>query len=73
MNIFILQFADINSHWQRRYTSRRNPYCRTICHELRMTMEALAYNPKCPGWAKNIIYKAITMASNLAPQTEAQS
>merc|ERR1712241_1365629 len=56
-----------------RYTSRRNPYCRTICHELRMTMEALAYNPKCPGWAKNIIYKAITMASNLAPQMETQS
>ena len=67
---FIPQFADKQ---QRRYTSRRNPYCRTICHELRMTMEALAYNPKCPGWAKNIIYKAITMASNLAPQMEAQS
>ena len=70
---FTPQFADINSLLQIRYTSRRNPYCRTICHELRMTMEALAYNPKCPGWAKNIIYKAITMASNLAPQMEAQS
>jgi len=56
-----------------RYTSRRNPYCRTICHELRMSLEALAYNPKCPQWAKNIIYKAISAANNLAPQMEAQS
>ena len=71
-----------------RYSSRRNPYCRTICHELRLAVEALAYNPKCPGWAKNVIYKvkyeirkadlnysffqAITAVSNLAPATEAQ-
>ena len=40
-----------------RYTSRRNPYCRTICHELRLSMEALAYNPRCPTWARTIIYK----------------
>lgn len=53
-----------------RYTSRRNPYCRTICHELRLSLEALAYNPKCPVWAKNIIYKAIAMANNLAPQID---
>ena len=26
-------------------------------HELRLSMEALAYSPKCPGFAKNIIYK----------------
>lgn len=51
-----------------RYSSRRNPYCRTICHELRLSLEALAYNPKCPVWAKNIIYKAIAMANNFAPQ-----
>ena len=40
-----------------RYSSRRNPYCRTICHELRLSMEALAYNPKCPAFARTIIYK----------------
>jgi len=38
-----------------------------------MSLEALAYNPKCPQWAKNIIYKAISAANNLAPQMEAQS
>ena len=31
--------------------------CRTMFHELRLSMEALAYSPKCPGFAKNIIYK----------------
>ena len=71
-----------------RYSSRRNPYCRTMCHELRLAVEALAYNPKCPVWAKNVIYKAnyairkaalnyfflqaITAVSNLAPAAEAQ-
>jgi len=56
-----------------RYNSRRNPYCRTICHELRLSLEALAYNPQCPVWAKNIIYKAISMANNLAPQHDTQT
>jgi len=55
-----------------RYGSRRNPYCRTIFHELRLSMEALAYSPKCPGFAKNIIYKAIAFVSTLAPAMEAQ-
>jgi len=53
-----------------RYTSRRNPYCRTICHELRLSMEQMAYSPKCPGFIRNIIYKAIAFASSLAPQVE---
>jgi len=56
-----------------RYQSRRNPYCRTICHELRMSLEALAYSPKCPGWAKNIIYKAISVATSLGPVAPGQS
>ena len=56
-----------------RYQSRRNPYCRTICHELRMSLEALAYSPKCPGWAKNIIYKAISVATSLGPAAPGQS
>jgi len=55
-----------------RYTSRRNPYCRTMCHELKLSVEALAYNPKCPTWAKNVIYKAIAFVSNLAPAMEGQ-
>merc|ERR1719278_1454686 len=54
-----------------RYTSRRNPYCRTICHELRMSLEALAYNPKCPSFVRSLIYKAIGLAVSLAPQMEA--
>ena len=56
-----------------RYQSRRNPYCRTICHELRMSLESLAYSPKCPGWAKNIIYKAISVATSLGPAPPGQS
>jgi len=55
-----------------RYGSRRNPYCRTMFHELRLSMEALAYSPKCPGFAKTIIYKGIAFVSNLAPAMEAQ-
>ena len=31
-------------------------------HELRLSMEALAYSPKCPGFAKNIIYKVALYA-----------
>jgi len=55
-----------------RYASRRNPYCRTMCHELRLSMEALAYSPKCPGFVRNIIHKGIAFVSNLAPTMEAQ-
>jgi len=54
-----------------RYASRRNP-CRTMCHELRLSMEALAYSPKCPGFVRNIIHKGIAFVSNLAPTMEAQ-
>jgi hypothetical protein len=52
-----------------RYSSRRNPYCRTMFHELRMTMEHLAYSAKCPGIAKTLIHKVIQLVSNLAPAT----
>jgi len=55
-----------------RYSSRRNPYCRTVCSQLRMNLEALAYSNSCPNWAKNIIYKGIMFVSNLAPATAAQ-
>merc|ERR1740124_1605127 len=55
-----------------RYSSRRNPYCRTMCHELRLSMEALAYNPRCPTLVKNVIYKAVSFVANLAPVIEGQ-
>ena len=38
-----------------------------------MSLEALAYSPKCPGWAKNIIYKAISVATSLGPVAPGQS
>ena len=50
-----------------RYTSRRNPYCRTMCHELRLSMEAVAYSSKCPAWAKNVIYKVWLIMSSSVP------
>lgn len=55
-----------------RYGSRRNPYCRTMFHELKLSMEALAYNPKCPTFVKTAIYRGIAFVSNLAPAVEAQ-
>ena len=35
-------------------------------HELRLSMEALAYSPKCPGFAKNIIYKVALNENEIA-------
>jgi hypothetical protein len=53
-----------------RYGSRRNPYCRTMCHELRLSLETVAYSARCPVWAKTVIHKAITFVSTLAPNTQ---
>merc|ERR1719186_870093 len=55
-----------------RYSSRRNPYCRTMFHELKLAMDTLAYSPRCPGLVRNVIYKAIAFVSNMAPATAAQ-
>jgi len=52
-----------------RYSSRRNPYCRTLFHELRLAMDSLTYSPRCPVWARNVVIKAIAFVSNLAPAT----
>ncbi|XP_023340399.1 Krueppel homolog 2 [Eurytemora carolleeae] len=52
-----------------RYSSRRNPYCRTMFHELRLVMEQFAYSAKCPGMLKTMIHKVIQVVSNLAPAT----
>jgi len=50
-----------------RYGSRRNPYCRTMFHELRLSLEAISCNSRCPGFVKTVLYKGIVFASNLAP------
>jgi len=56
-----------------RYGSRRNPYCRTMFHELKLSMEAIAYNQNCPAFVRTAIYRGIGFVSNLAPaQAEAQ-
>ncbi|GAB1601552.1 transmembrane protein 33-like [Argonauta hians] len=52
-----------------RYTSRRNPYCRTLFHEMRITVEMLCSKPQCPAIVRNICYKGIAIISRLSPQT----
>jgi len=34
--------------------------CRTMFHELRLSLEHFAYSPKCPSFLKGIIYKVNT-------------
>jgi len=50
-----------------RYTSRRNPYTRSIFYELRMSLEQSAANPSLPQFVRNVIFKGIGVVSNLAP------
>ena len=50
-----------------RYTSRRNPYTRSIFYELRMSLEQSAANPSLPQFVRNVIFKGIGIVSNLAP------
>ncbi|XP_052078546.1 transmembrane protein 33-like isoform X1 [Mytilus californianus] len=50
-----------------RYSSRRNPYCRTLFHELRVTIEYLCNKPQCPAMVKNMLTKIIAFISRLAP------
>ena len=50
-----------------RYTSRRNPYTRSIFYELRVSLEQTSANPSVPQFARNIIHKGIGVVSNLAP------
>ena len=44
--------------------------CRTICHELRLSMEQMAYSPKCPGFIRNIIYKVQSNKKNCGRHME---
>ena len=52
-----------------RYSSRRNPYTRAVFYELRISLEQAAAAPNFPNFARGILYKAIAMVSNMAPQT----
>ncbi|KAL4230159.1 Transmembrane protein 33 [Mactra antiquata] len=55
-----------------RYASRRNPYCRTLFYELRMTVEYVCNKPQCPAFVRNISLQAIAFISRLAPQVTPQ-
>lgn len=55
-----------------RYSSRRNPYTRSIFYELRMSLEQTSQSPSVPQFARNLIYKGIAIVSSLAPPTMAQ-
>ncbi|XP_060065288.1 transmembrane protein 33-like [Ylistrum balloti] len=51
-----------------RYSSRRNPYCRTLFSEMRMTVEYLTNKPQCPGIVRTLCNKSIALIYRLAPQ-----
>lgn len=50
-----------------RYTSRRNPYSRTVFRELRLVTEHYASRPACPGFLRQFLYRTISVLSQLAP------
>lgn len=55
-----------------RYSSNRNPYCRTLFSELRMTIEYVVNKPMCPVFIRSVVFKAIAFISRLAPQVSQQ-
>lgn len=50
-----------------RYSSRRNPYTRSVFYELRMGLEQLAAQPSTPQFLRNLIFKGVNTISNMAP------
>ncbi|KAM5193145.1 transmembrane protein 33 isoform 1-T2 [Mantella aurantiaca] len=50
-----------------RYTSRRNPYCRTLFTELRIILEHLIMKPACPDFVRRLGLSGIAFISRLAP------
>ncbi|XP_069749516.1 transmembrane protein 33-like [Narcine bancroftii] len=50
-----------------RYSSRRNPYCRTLFYELRVAIEQLTARPSCPNFLRTACHKAIRLICKLAP------
>ncbi|MEQ2270540.1 hypothetical protein XENORESO_000158, partial [Xenotaenia resolanae] len=50
-----------------RYTSRRNPYCRTLFTELRILLEHFIMKPACPAFLRRMCLSSIAFVSRLAP------
>ena len=50
-----------------RYMSRRNPYSRQTFTELRIALESLTQDARCPDFAKRGIHGGIALLSRLAP------
>uniref|UniRef100_A0A8C4RPK0 Transmembrane protein 33 n=1 Tax=Erpetoichthys calabaricus TaxID=27687 RepID=A0A8C4RPK0_ERPCA len=50
-----------------RYSSRRNPYCRTLFTELRILVEQLITKPSCPAFIRRMCLSSISFISRLAP------
>ncbi|XP_061690653.1 transmembrane protein 33 [Syngnathoides biaculeatus] len=50
-----------------RYTSRRNPYCRTLFTELRILLEHFIMKPACPAFFRRMCLSSIAFVSRLAP------
>lgn len=50
-----------------RYQSRRNPYCKQMFYELRVTLEQLISQPQCPQFVKNIVQRFVGFVIRLSP------
>ncbi|XP_078534380.1 transmembrane protein 33 [Lissotriton helveticus] len=50
-----------------RYSSRRNPYCRTLFTELRIILEYGIMKPACPEFVRKLCLSSIAFISRLAP------
>uniref|UniRef100_A0A9L0I4N8 Transmembrane protein 33 n=1 Tax=Equus asinus TaxID=9793 RepID=A0A9L0I4N8_EQUAS len=50
-----------------RYSSRRNPYCRTLFNELRIIVEHIIMKPACPLFVRRLCLQSIAFISRLAP------
>ena len=54
-----------------RYSSHRNPYSRTMFHELRRMAEAQAASPSCPGFVATLLRRGVDLTVNLSPPVAA--
>jgi len=50
-----------------RYASRRNPYTRTMCHEMRVAAESAAARPQVPQAVRNAVHWMVARISSMAP------
>ncbi|KAM4709686.1 transmembrane protein 33 [Discoglossus pictus] len=50
-----------------RYSSRRNPYCRTLFTELKIILEHIVMKPACPDFVRRMCLNSIAFVSRLAP------